>query len=355
MSKLIRLGVVGYGSRGASMSATAAALDHVQLAAVCEVKPDRLDRAKQDLANVALFDDYDAMLASDKIDAVLVETPGDNHAAFCAKALAAQVSVLSDVPCVYSYDDATLLWDAHFKSSATFMFGANPNFWGFVDAGVDARNKGLLGEPYLLEAEYIHDVRHLFASSPWRSTFPPIMYCTHSLGPLLRFIEEDIESAVCFDSGSHISRQQGQHDVMTALFRTPSNVLVRITCSFCNHFKGGPHYYRVMGTNGVFERTASRGSLQPARTLLNSTQADELKDITELPVGEARPQCTGASDGHGGADSAMLKAFITSLVNKTPSPLSLREGLRMSLPGVFAAESALNGGRVTRVRYPWRE
>ena len=31
----------------------------------------------------------------------------------------------------------------------------------------------------------------------------------------------------------------------------------------------------------------------------------------------------------------------------------LKQGLRMTLPGLYAIESAKNGGQVTAVRYPW--
>ena len=36
-----------------------------------------------------------------------------------------------------------------------------------------------------------------------------------------------------------------------------------------------------------------------------------------------------------------------------PTPVSLREGLCMTLPGIYASESARNGGAPTRIRYPW--
>ena len=36
-------------------------------------------------------------------------------------------------------------------------------------------------------------------------------------------------------------------------------------------------------------------------------------------------------------------------------PISLREGLRMTLPGIYAEESAKRGGEVLYMRYPWDE
>ena len=57
--------------------------------------------------------------------------------------------------------------------------------------------------------------------------------------------------------------------------------------------------------------------------------------------------------GHGGADFALLDRFFNAIRKGLPSPIGLREGLRMSLPGIYAAESAQRGGELTDIEYPW--
>jgi hypothetical protein len=76
-----------------------------------------------------------------------------------------------------------------------------------------------------------------------------------------------------------------------------------------------------------------------------------------LPVDYLRPEHAGNAKaaGHGGADYAMLEAFFRAIREGGPSPISLREGLRMTLPGLYAAESARRGGELVRIRYPWSE
>ena len=51
----------------------------------------------------------------------------------------------------------------------------------------------------------------------------------------------------------------------------------------------------------------------------------------------------------------MFEAFLDAVAAGGPSPISLREGLRMSLPGIYAVESARRGGELTEIRYPWTE
>ena len=70
----------------------------------------------------------------------------------------------------------------------------------------------------------------------------------------------------------------------------------------------------------------------------------------ELPVAVMPPALEGnpKATGHGGIDYAMLDAFFKAIREGLPSPVSLKEGLRMSLPGIFAAESARKGGELVR-------
>ena len=59
--------------------------------------------------------------------------------------------------------------------------------------------------------------------------------------------------------------------------------------------------------------------------------------------------------GHGGMDFAMLDHFFDAVINNKPAPISLRQGLAMTLPGIYAEESVKRGGQVMRMKYPWDE
>ena len=57
--------------------------------------------------------------------------------------------------------------------------------------------------------------------------------------------------------------------------------------------------------------------------------------------------------GHGGMDYAMLDHFFKALLEGKEAPITLKEGLAMTLPGIYAEESAKRGGAVLRMKYPW--
>ena len=57
--------------------------------------------------------------------------------------------------------------------------------------------------------------------------------------------------------------------------------------------------------------------------------------------------------GHGGLDYAMLDNFVKALSGEKADVVTLKEGLAMTLPGIYAEESAKRGGEVLTMYYPW--
>ena len=57
--------------------------------------------------------------------------------------------------------------------------------------------------------------------------------------------------------------------------------------------------------------------------------------------------------GGGGADYALFDHMFKAFQEHRDFPISLREGLRMTLPGIYAAESARRRGEKLTIHYPW--
>lgn len=374
--KKYRLGVVGLGHRGSSIfESVGKGIPEIELAAACDLRPELWfketnfffngprDPLSGKYTGVVFHENYDEMLEKADLDIVLVETPAQCHADFCAKALRKNINVFSDIPSVGSLQDADMLWKAQQESKAMLMTGATTRGWGFVLALQELYRKELLGKPYYLEAEYIHDCRMLWEETPWRKPGPenhryPITYCTHSLGPLLSVMDEDLRTVSSMSTGSHVTGIPEAEDLSTATFRTDSGVIARLTCSFINQVPNSGHSYRIHGTKGFFEHTRP-GNGVPSRTFFSSTESSAFRDGAELKVDEAPsafdlPGSPGSRFGHGGADGYLWHIFVQTLLkNGKCAPIDLKAGLRMTLPGIFAAESAKKGGEIVRLRYPW--
>lgn len=365
----IRLGVVGLGHRGRALLEISSNFEHVEIVAACDIIPKNWyekqwlsDKPMAELFPKATFyEDYGTMLEEAGLDVVIVETGADIHAEFCYKALEKNINVLSDIPVVANLKEAELLWKTAKRSKAMISVGANPNEQKFAVMLKDFYEKGLLGKPYCMEAEYIHwfmpggeEEIYLNENGDWRKLLIPIRYCTHSLGPLLTILKDDLREVSCFGTGAHADDYAPgteKDDMQCAQFRSKSGVVVRLMRNDRCRADIGHHNYRVFGTEGYMERIDR--CHKPVIRYNSMKELDiGLKEIS----GEFMPPAYAnieEAKGHDGIDYAMLDHFFEAVLMGKPAPISLKEGLRMTLPGIYAEESAKRGGEVIYMRYPW--
>lgn len=350
----IRLGLIGCGFRGTGLMKMARSINGLIPAAVCDENAETLEKAKETFPGLEYFGNPEEMISSGRVDAVLIETPPAAHSRQAIAALQSNVHVLSDVPAIHSLDETGPLWEAAQKSRAIYMFGATANYFGFVETCRDLLAKGLLGKPFYLEADYVHDIREFAKATAWRIGYEPIRYCTHSLGPLLSWLGKRLDTVVCFDSGGHVDPAfANAHDAMVAIYQTDSGEIVKLLTSFTNSNPHGLHRYLCHGTRGAFECKWPLTGDEP-KILFSTQEIYGLDKPVEITVASQRPELGSLENasGHGSLDYAMFTDFVKA-VGGGPCSLGLKEGLEMTLPGIFALESAKAGGRVVRIEYPW--
>lgn len=97
--------------------------------------------------------------------------------------------------------------------------------------------RGLFGEVYYAEGEYIHDLKELNEKTKWRRRWQiginGITYGTHSLGPILQWMDGDRVTRVsCVGSGHHYTDHRGDRyeneDTCVMLAKTERNALIKI-------------------------------------------------------------------------------------------------------------------------------
>lgn len=367
MEKL-RIGVVGLGHRGRAMAKLAVCFPGVELAAACDIRAHNWLESQwlenepmaEVFPNAVFYQDYEKMLDKAKLDVVIVETGADIHCDFCCKALEKNIHVFAEIPLVATLEEAERIWKAAERSSAIISVGANPNYQRFAEALVQFHQKGLLGKPYCMEAEYIHaldpdgDGWHLYENGDWRKLLAPIRYCTHSLGPLQRIMQQELRFVSCFGTGAHAPEDGDKYvrdDMQSAQFQTEDGTLVRIMRNGRCRAKIGHHNYRVFGTEGYMERI---DRMDKPVIRYNSTREleNELKEMDGRFMPKAYENIPEAEKGHGGMDYAMMDDFLRCLRSGKPA-VSVKEGIAMTIPGIYAEESANRGGKVIKIKYPW--
>ena len=338
-----RAGVAGL-RRGLQYVRLLRAAPEVELVAVADPDAETLERTRREHGVPQGYAGFDALLDAG-LDFVVIATPLPQHAAQAIRALDRGLHVLCEVTAAATLEEAEALVGAVERSGRTYMMAENCCYWGVVDAARVLRERGDFGTIFYAEAEYVHDVRHLMRDAggrpTWRATrFDPILYCTHSLGPLLQITGQYPTEVTCLGSGSHFV--PGVEDLQTALLRLTDGGLLRLTVSFTNtHW--GHHRYHLMGTRATLD-TGWIGQDEPR---FRTIDLPHLERPVRLPLGIAQPDApaAAAAAGHGGADWHVLRAFLESLNRGTPPPIDVYDALMMTLPGVCARESTARGGQ----------
>ena len=96
----IRLGVIGYGNMGTTHCKNAAAgvTPNMVLSAICDISEARRNVAKENHADVAIFDNATDLFKSGLCDLVIIATPHYDHPALVAEAFAHDLHVIVEKP-----------------------------------------------------------------------------------------------------------------------------------------------------------------------------------------------------------------------------------------------------------------
>ena len=360
MSDKIRLGVLGCGPRGLQMAAIAKLMpERFVLSAMSDPDETALAKAKAKFTGAEFFSSSDDLLEKGRIDAVITEIPPAIHTEFVVKALERNIHVLGEIPAVDSIEEGDYLWKKVNESKALYMCASNPNYRAKTLFGKKLKEMGLLGKIAYIDTEYMHDMRNF--KDEWRKTYESCRYCTHSLGPILALTDGDVFTDVsCMSTYDRIGCGRS-HNAMVAILHTADNMVVRFLTAFALPYRGPAHTTRILTDRGIVELRNDNARIW-LEGLNEFSANNDFLEIPFTPGGASRPSGMKIVDeelfkyanyGHNGSDIYMMEDFADAVLNNKPSPIGIREGLAMTLPGIYAAQSAKEGGALKKIVYPW--
>ena len=351
--KVVKLGIVGL-KRGRHVGALILNDENVKITAVADKDPLSLSACRQmyeeaGKTDIAYFESYEEMLQAD-IDAVYIVTDKPLHTRHTLMALAAGKHVLSEIPVIETEEEAKALLDAvRAHPELKYMTAENCNYWSHIVAWKKMREAGQLGEIVYAEGEYLHAgdpgkfQPYEEGSDHWRRHNPAITYLTHELGPILSILDDRCVSVTCMEPSvvyNPYKTPQGIENGI-ALFRTAKGAVIRIFIGF-GAYVGFGHNFALYGTQGTLITDKTKDCYK-AHTFAKMVSVPGTRDeYFEIPIAAE----TGANAGemHGGADGKMMRDFIKCIIDDTDPPITVEDGIRMSLPGIIAHKSALLGG-----------
>jgi predicted dehydrogenase len=177
INRTIRLGFIGIGGRGSYHLNAALGIEGIEVPAICEVIPERLQQAKKwieeaGLPTPHLYDrgvtDFKRLCETEKLDAVICSTSWEWHTPVCLAAMKNDKHCVSEVPIVLTLDEAWQIVETYESTGKWATIGLE----GFGQLAVlNMIRKGMFGDIVHAETGYIHDLRFVKFSpdeEPWR-------------------------------------------------------------------------------------------------------------------------------------------------------------------------------------------
>jgi predicted dehydrogenase len=354
--RILKIGVVGL-IRGASVASRAFQHKSARVTAVCDIDAARVAEVQKQFAEQGHqaegFTDFEEFLAKGDFEAVIVANYATEHVPLVVKCLEAGKHVLSEVPAINSVEEVEILRRAVAEHpEQKYMLAENCNYWAFVTAWKSMYKDGALGEAIYCEAEYLHALDHREHKpyenpNHWRIHNPAIKYCTHELGPLLDILDDRCVSVSCMEPEVIYNPYRPRQKNGVAIFRTEKGAVIRLLIVF-DAYVGYDHNYSIIGTRGSIQtdKNISVGAEAHSFASLSSVPESRNKKI-EIPI--STHFSNESSAGHGGADVKTVLSFIDCVLNDTEPPIGIDLAIRMTLPGIIAAESAAQGGALLEI------
>ena len=352
---VVNLGVVGL-KRGAYVAWTLIGDENVVIRAIADSDPDTLKACKEDyekngVKDLLCFDNIEELLKSD-IDAVYIATDKPLHTRHTVMALEAGKHVLSEIPVIETIEEVRILYNAvKAHPELKYMAAENCFYWAFIEAWKKMREDGKFGDILYAESEYLHathpdDIKPYTPENHWRRFNPAITYLTHNLGPLLYIMDDYPVSVSCMapNSAKYNEYSKGDENGI-AIFKTAKGAVIRIFIGF-GMYVGYDHNFALYGTRGTI-LTDKTKPLEEATSFAKMYETpDTFEKFFEIPV---KLSNNGDVYGHGGVDAKMIRDFIKCIIEDTDPPIDVDMGIRISLPGIIANESAKRGGELLEI------
>lgn len=391
----LRVGFIGVGYRGQGHLSLALQRNDVDVIAICDVQQRMMDMA---LARVAksgkpkpqvILDGptgYKKLLDNKDIDAVIISTPWEWHAAMCLDAMNAKKYVGCEVITGTTIEECWELVHTSERTGMPLMMLENVCYRRDVMAVLNMVRQNVFGELIHLQGGYQHDLRGIkfndgkdplgpgaefgekaFTEAQWRTHHSlhrnGDLYPTHGIGPVAMMVNINRGNRLT-QLSSYATKAKGLHnyivekggenhpnsklnfklgDVVTTMIRTANDetILLQHDTNLPRPYSLG---FRVQGTRGIWMDVNKSIYIEG-----QSAEHDRWEDAKPWLEKYDHPlwkkygsDASGA--GHGGMDWFVFNAFIEAAKQRKPTPQDVYDAVTWSAITPLSEASIQQGG-----------
>jgi predicted dehydrogenase len=374
----VKLGIIGVGGRGTSLLHDLLGVDNVEIKAICDLVPEKVERAQKAVtdagqAKPAGFtkgeSDFKNLNQLD-LDIVYIATPWNWHVPMAVDAMKSGKHAASEVPAATTLEEC---WDLVNTSEATrkhCVILENCCYGSSEMMVLGMVRDGFFGEITHAEGAYLHDLRGILTANEseglWRR-FPHMqrngnLYPTHGLGPVAHYL--DINRGDRFDYLVSVSSAEASlsayvkakfpegdpkraekyvcGDMSTSIIKTAKGRSILLQHDVVN-----PRPYSrlnsISGTKGAFADYPPR-VFQDGQKDEDWQKVDAFREKYEHPLWKSTGELARKMGGHGGMDYVMNYRLMDCLKRGLPPDIDVYDAAAWSAPTPLSEKSVAGNG-----------
>lgn len=382
MENKLRIGMVGMGCRGYEVMKTVLGVDGVALTCVCDLYPDRTEKARAKAEKMQGFsprvtDDWHTMTDKKELDAVLVTCSWEPHIEMAVAFMEAGIPVGVEVGGAYSVEDCFLLVRTFERTGTPVMLLENCCYGRYELMVMNMAEQGLFGEIVHCEGGYRHDLRREITFGKENRHYRLRNYLarccenypTHELGPISQILHINrgnrmlsLVSVASKAKGLHdyigrtenadrslLERDFAQGDVVTTIIKCANGETVTLTLDTTLP-RAYSRQFTVQGTRGMYSEENNSVYLDTDHDesmhfswKKQWNNAESYLERYEHPIWREF-LADGLRGGHGGMDYLVYRDFVRCVRKGLPMPIDAYDMASLMCISALSEQSIAMGG-----------
>ena len=377
----VRVGIVGLGMRGPGAVDRLSYIEGVEIKALCDKYPERVEKAQNILTKKGLpkakaysgEEGWKALCESNDLDLVYVTTPWHLHTPISVYAMKHGKHAASEVPAAKTIDECWELVETSEKTKQHMMMLENCCYDFFELLTLNMTRNGMFGEIVHAEGAYIHDLSkdYLFNkkgyADMWRLKenieHNGSLYPTHGLGPIAQCMNinrgDKFDHLVSmstndFTLGKLADEMAAKDDFFkpyqgkkyrgnmnTTIIRSDlgKTLMVQHDVSTIRPYS---RIHLVSGTKGAAQKWPGPERIAMGHGWLKPEELKELQDKYTPPIVKHIGEIAKNVGGHGGMDFIMDWRLIDCLRNGLPLDQDVYDAAAWSSVFPLSEKSVVN-------------
>jgi len=317
------------------------------------------------------FTVYDDMVKVKSLDAIHIVTPIAEHVSQALKALSSGKHTACTVPMATTLDDIRKIITAKKQSGKIYMMMETALYTREYLAVKKMLKNGEIGKIQFIKGDHMQNMSLEGWGDYWKG-FPPFLYGTHVMAPILDLLDTRAKTVRCLGSGRLSMDKADKYGcpfaVETATFTFEnSNVIAEAHRCLFETVRQVRESFDVYGDKMSFEWEQTLGEGHTVFYGIDDFKKFHASDSVDILPQEirkfsSRDQINDPSQpsfiqgsGHGGSHPHLCQAFISAILGGKEPVVDVYRSANFTAAGICAHQSAMEGGKILEIPVFTRE